>query len=112
MNEEGRAVVVFAHGVGYALSYDGCEAVKDCISEAGGGFDSFDLDVIGADYEAPDGFNICIASLRLIDDGPGDWPGSREVCLQLFDIRPATADEWAAYRRGEWPWTEQAWERQ
>ena len=40
----------------------------------------------------------------LTDDGPGDWPGSREVRLGFASMRPATKEEWDAHCGGLWPW--------
>jgi hypothetical protein len=100
-----RVVFVMAHGTGLALC---CEEsiVLDYLSEVGSGatVDGFPLDSHGVDYDTklPDG--VYMGVMSLVDDGPGDYPGSREVCPSLGDARLATADEWRAFIEGEYPW--------
>jgi hypothetical protein len=88
------ALVMMVHQTAHALLVDADEAIEMFIADACGY--AFD-DVI-----ADDGLWVC--SLTLVDDGPGDWPGSRECRLQVTPERLATPDEWAAFRRDEWPW--------
>jgi hypothetical protein len=115
-----KALVLFAHQKGHVIMYgDGClpvlgttrplterekedGAVEDFIHDMVGP-DDFDLEKAGADY-APHADGVYVGTLKLVDDGPGDWPGSREVALQLCDTHLATEEEWRAYRDGEWPW--------
>jgi hypothetical protein len=52
----------------------------------------------------PDG--IYIAELVFVDEGPGDWPGSRETSIGVRNWRLATAAEWEEYVEGNWPWNE------
>lgn len=99
----GRALIVFAFQKGYAIAYQAKVALHEYIMDAGGELDCFDLEKIGADYaKHEDG--LYVAELKLIDDGPGDYPGSREVCVSVVESRLATKEEWEAHRTGEWPW--------
>jgi len=99
-----RVLVVFAYGAGLALACEDGVAL-DFIRETGSGasIDGFVLDTGGVDYE-PQADGVYIGVLSLVDDGPGDWPGSRECAPTLRDVRPATAAEWTAHLSGEWPW--------
>ncbi len=99
-----RVLVVMMHGEGLCLC---CEPglVLDYLHEGGGSAseDGFVLEDHGVDHaELPDG--IYVGELSLIDDGPGDYPGTREVCPALSGVRLATVEEWKAHLRGEWPW--------
>jgi hypothetical protein len=98
----GLALVVIIHGAGLVLCWDGPAYFKEFVSDArGGGNDSFTFDCI--DHEMiEDG--LFIVELVLIDDGPGDWPGSRESCLHARNFRQATPEEWKAHLVGDWPW--------
>ncbi len=49
---------------------------------------------------------IYLARLSLIDEGPGDLPGSRECSVEIVDLRAVTKEEWLAYAGGEYPWEE------
>ena len=104
--EPNRALIVFAHGYGNALYYTSDDEVQQWIQDCGGWSDNFNTLTCSADYACP-GEGVFVAEMRLADDGPGDWPGSRESVLQLFDIRPATEDEWKAWLNGDIPWPAQ-----
>jgi len=110
----GKALVCFYKeaellpaGGGMVLCYDADEHLIAFIQDTGGTRDGgFALDQGGIDYDSalvreP---GIYIGRLRFEDDGPGDYPGTREVVVQLTDIRPATVGEWKAHLDGEWPW--------
>ncbi len=99
-----KALVLFAHGRGFALYYEAnSPGLSELIQDTGGGLEDFDLEGIGAHCETPaDG--LYVYDIHVVDDGPGDWPGSREVAVELRDGRPVTVEEWAAHRRGEYPW--------
>jgi hypothetical protein len=102
---ESRVLVVMAHGNGLCLV---CEPglVLDHLHENGSGAseDGFAFAGHGVDHEPlPDG--VYVGELVFIDDGPGDWPGSREVAVSLRKTRLATVEEWTAHLNGEWPWT-------
>lgn len=100
----GLALVVVVHGETFALCYDGPANIVDHIRECFRGGDIFAFnDCNDWDHEAPsDG--VFVVELRLIDDGPGDAPGSRECALQAKNFRVVTATEWTAHCGGEWPW--------
>jgi hypothetical protein len=99
-----RVLVAFFFGEGLVLC---CEksVVLDFICEGGIGAseDGFTLDGAGVDYKLkPDGLYIGV--LRLVDDGAGDYPGTREYMPSLADTRLATKREWRAHLAGDWPW--------
>jgi len=102
-NQPNRALVVFAHGQGLALCYSGDEHVKQFISDVGGSSDTFDTEKCGVDFEYP-GDGVFIVDMKLVDDGPGDYPGTREVAIQFTNTRKATKDEWSAHCDALWPW--------
>lgn len=102
-NEPARALMVFAHGIGQALVYSGPDPVRQFITDTGGDQDTFDTERCPVDFQDP-GDGLYIVELRIADDGPGDWPGSREGILQLHDPKPATREQWAAHCDGDWPW--------
>lgn len=110
MKEKGRVLVAFAHGEGFVLLFAGDEVLTDFISDAGASPDGFGLSEVGADVKLPtaDGSSIkdgvYLGSMKLEDDGPGDYPGTREVCLTVDDLRPVSKEEWNDYRNGEYPW--------
>jgi len=91
------ALVVAAFGVGHALVVDADDAITEFLACS-------DPSELFGEAVTTDGVWIC--SLGLVDDGPGDWPGSRECRLEILPQRLATADEWDAVRRDEWPWSE------
>ena len=98
-----RALVVFAHGRGLVLCYSGDEHVRQFISDSGGSNDTFDTETCGVDFENP-GDGVFIVDMKLVDDGPGDWPGSREVAIQFSNARKATKEEWSNHCDDLWPW--------
>lgn len=98
-----KALVVFAHGKGYVLAWQGDEAVRQFIDDAIGEPECFDLDRAGVDYADP-GDGLWIGDLSLFDDGPSDWTDWHEWGLMLENLRAATAEEWAAHRDDKWPW--------
>lgn len=102
--ETSRVLVAFAYGKGMVLA---CEpgVVLDYIRENGGDADEdgFSLDYEGVDY-APQEPGVYVGVLKVLPAGPGDWPGTQEYMPGLDDVRPATAEEWEAHLRGEWPW--------
>jgi len=97
-----RALIAVAHGHPLALVWSAEDWISSFINDAGGG-ETFALEDISADYE-DSGDGIFTAAIRVVDDGPGDWPGSRECVVQFTDFTHVTADEWAAHCRGDWPW--------
>lgn len=103
MTTTNRALVVFAHGQGLVLCYSGDEHVKQFISDAGGSSDMFDTETCGVDFEDP-GDGVFIVDMKLVDDGPGDYPGTREVAIQFTNARKATKKEWNMHCDALWPW--------
>jgi hypothetical protein len=103
MPSTSRVLVVSFFGKAFAILVEDSVALE--FIKEGGGFDveGFSLEGASIDYgPLPDGVHIGI--LKLEDDGPGDWPGSREACVALRDVRPATKEEWEAHLAGDWPW--------
>jgi hypothetical protein len=102
---EGKALILFTHGSGFVLAYQATEALHEFILDAGGALDQFDLEGVGADCPQRETANgLYIGELKLADDGPGDWPGSRKACVKVVSLRLATKEEWESHRDGEWPW--------
>ena len=97
-----KALVLFAHGKGFALAWQGDEHVDMFVHDMGGSSEGFDCDQV--DFRDPgDGLFVC--DLKIVKDGNADyWTGEQDYMLALADLRPATAEEWAAHRRAEWPW--------
>lgn len=109
-----NVLVVFQYGKGFVICKGGAtegdeeaDAVDRFIDDAGGSGTSgdFSLEAAGVDHaDLADG--VWMGQLRLVDDGPGDYPGTREYALQLHDERRCTPEEWAAFLAGDWPWNE------
>lgn len=107
-------LVVFQYGKGAVICKGACaegddeaEAVERFIDDAGGSGTSgdFSLEAAGVDHaDLTDG--VWMGRLRLVDDGPGDEPGTRECALELYDERPCTLEEWTAFLDGDFPWPE------
>ena len=100
---QNKAIVAFTHGRGYVLCFDVDETVEEASGiDHGESFALENIDV-SVDYDAKND-GICIVDVSVEDDGPGDWPGSRECCICLKNARPVTKEEWAAFLDGEFPW--------
>jgi hypothetical protein len=110
----GKALVAFFHerellptGGGYVLCYDADADLVRFISDGGGTEDGgFAIYAGGIDYDsavvrAP---GVYVGRLKFEDAGEGDYPGTREALVMLYDIRPATPAEWKSHLDGEWPW--------
>jgi len=104
----GKALVVFAFRKGLVLVYNATDVMTQFLQDSGAGSDGFDVDDAGIDYDMTaitvDG--VYVAEFRFEDDGPGDSPGTREVCAQFTSLRLATEEEWKEHRAGNWPWEE------
>ena len=104
----GKALVVFAFGKGLAVAYEATDDMTQFLQDSGAGSDGFDVDYVAIDYNAAeiavDG--VYIAELRFGDGGPGDYPGTREACVQFIGLRCATEEEWKEHCAGNWPWKE------
>lgn len=101
----GKAIVLFAHGRGYAICAQlvGGDDVTAFASDYGVNEDGFDFEACGIDHaKHTDG--IWVGDLSVVDDGEGDWPGSRECAVQFSNAHPATAEEWRDHCEGLWPW--------
>ena len=100
-----RVLFVIAHGMALALACEDGEMLK-YLQENGNGAssDGFSFDDESVDYDTTLAQGVYIGTLKLVDEGPGDWPGTREYAPQLSESRLATEDEWRAHLRGEWPW--------
>jgi hypothetical protein len=91
-----KALVVFAHGRGHVLVFQGPHNMAD--------FDP-QTEVYSGRSEGQS-YGVFLVELVLEDDGPGDWPGTREVVLSERNRRLVTDAEWEAHVDGEWPWKE------
>jgi len=107
----GKALVVVAHGKPWVLAWQAGEALYEVMSGQGAGKDGFAPEDEGFDMgPAPSGDGVYVCVLGWVDDGPGDWPGSREVLPSIKEWRLATAEEWAHHLKNEWPWqAEEGW---
>lgn len=108
VKSSGRALVVVAHTMGFVVSWQAGQYVRDYLHEGGADDVGFPIDRCGVSG-APIDDGIYIGDLVFVDDGPGDWPGSREVAMELQNVRKATKEEWAAHCDGEWPWDPSPW---
>jgi len=99
----GRALVVSYLGRAFAVAWDADEHLTRFIEDWGGSLDGIDFETTATDH-APLSDGVWIGELRAIDDGPGDWSGSREYRLQFHNERGATPEQWTAHCHGEWPW--------
>jgi len=99
-----RALVLVAHGRALGLEWTCPRAMQEFLENSGACVKSpyLEFDSIDHDEKMPDGLYLC--DLRFQDAGPSDWPGTREVEVQAFDWRPATADEWKSFCAGEPVW--------
>lgn len=101
-----HAIVVVHGGVARAVCCDLSEAMLEYL-----GTTVDDENQAFSPHEAPIDWNVpgdgvWTMRARMVDDGPGDWPGSREVIVQLYGARPTTKEEWLAFcERKEPPWT-------
>jgi|GEM_PF-2503990 len=107
----GKALVVVAHGKPYVLAWQAGKHLAEVMAGHGADKDGFDPEKNGYDMgPAPNGDGVYVCDLGWVDDGPGDWPGSREVLPSIKTWRPVTAEEWGYQRNGEWPWyPEEGW---
>ncbi len=98
-----KALVIVCHGAAYVVLHDLSTEIEELLIADGGKTDGFALGDTSIDHaEMPPG--VWTVSVRVIDDGPGDWPGSRESAIQFYDERLATAEEWQGFCAGELPW--------
>lgn len=99
-----RALVVQYMGRPLAVLYSANSWMCELITGLGADSDSFDVEEMNLESDLPDEDGVYVVDLVGVDDGPGDWPGSRETTVALRHPRAATKEEWAAHCRGEWPW--------
>lgn len=91
-----KALVFVHNGRGWVFEWDSEDpSVLQYLDDAGGSHDGFSTSKVGVDHALENG--LWSVTMRLIDNGEGDWPGSREVILQFTDEKPATDKEWDDY---------------
>ena len=101
-----KCVVVYAHGVPQLLGGEVDYDLSQLLSDFGVSLDG-STTLEGVDYpKRPDG--VYIAKIKAVDDGPGDWPGSREVALTLSDVEAITKEQWVAWCSGDYPWPKES----
>jgi hypothetical protein len=101
----GKALVVVAYGKAWVAAWQAGEHLYEVVTGQGGSKDGFAPEDEGFDMgPAPDGDGVYVCDLGWVDDGPGDWPGSREVLPSIATWRRATFEEWARHLKNEWPW--------
>jgi hypothetical protein len=106
----GKALVVVAHGKPWVLVWQAGEALYETMSAQGAVKDGFAPEDEGFDMGTSPGDGVYVCDLGWVDDGPGDWPGSREVLPSIKMWRLATPEEWAHHLKNEWPWeSEEGW---
>ena len=100
--EANKALVVFVHKIGVVLYYE----AELCIREEIGVTNEqpFGLDSAPIDFETPKENGVYIMDLGLQDDGPGDWPGSREYILTLTNPVKITEEQWKKFSEDEILW--------
>ncbi len=99
----GKALVVVAHGKTWVLAWQAGEYLYEIMTGQGTAKEGFAPEHEGFDMAIPgDGVYIC--DLGWVDDGAGDWQGSREVLPSIAAWRLATPEEWASHLKNEWPW--------
>jgi hypothetical protein len=107
----GRAMLVAAHGHALVLCYAAPYWLEQLVVDSGGrssaSIEPFELDEAFDHGDVPNG--VSIAEITMVDDGPGDWPGSRETIASFKVLRPATAEEWRSHLTDEWPWETPEW---
>lgn len=99
-----RALVVQYGGHPFAVVYSANSWMRELLTGLGAGMETFDVAQMNLESELPPADGVYVCELKEVDDGPGDYPGTRETTVSLRRVRPATAEEWAAHCRGEWPW--------
>lgn len=90
--------VIFAtaHGATWPLEWFCNEGTREHIEGLG------ELDALNEATEGREfGDGVFVAFLKFVDDGPGDWPGTREWSLQATKVRPISEKEWRAFRADE-----------
>lgn len=100
-----KALVVCALGAAWVLTYEADDSIDVFIRDCGGNDDGFDLLAASVDFKYP-GDGLFVGDISIEDDGPGDWPGTREYTLALSAFRPATEAEFEAFRRSEYIWSD------
>lgn len=99
--------MVFAYGEPAVLSYGGPPWLLAFLSE-----DGWPHPVECEPHRcrnldhAPHPDDVYMAELVLVDDGPGDVPGTREHLASIRNLRRVTREEWEAFLLDEWPWNE------
>ena len=100
----GKALVIVAHGKVLVLAWQAGESLYEVMTGQGGSKDGFAPEDEGFDMAAPGDDGVYVCDLGWVDDGPGDWPGSREVLPSIKTWRLATEKEWSRHLKNEWPW--------
>jgi hypothetical protein len=99
----GKALVVVVHGEPFVIAWQAGMYLSEMMSGQGASGETFAPGECGFDMEVPpDGVYLC--DLGWVDDGPGDWPGSREVVCSIKEWQPATKEQWQHHLKNEWPW--------
>lgn len=93
-----QALIVVAHSKVLVLEVD----VETGIGEWIDGMGEADAFAEVAEWDMLPGVWVC--SVDLVDDGPGDWPGSRECRLDISKVRLPTPEEWSSHLAGEYIW--------
>lgn len=103
-HDEGDALVLHFHGQSMLVCYCGPVRVHDVLDSAGRGSANVSFEDAGMEARGLEEDGAYVGKLSVKDDGPGDWPGTRECVLVFHDARRVTAEEWRRHLDGEWPW--------
>ncbi len=99
-----RALVIVYEGATLGAAYSADNSMRELMIGCGAMSDCFDLQAMNIESDVPKEDGVYVSDIVAVDDGPGDWPGSRETIPALKGTRKATKEEWLAHCRGEWPW--------
>ena len=98
-NTVGKALVLFAFNKGCALTWQAPMIMAEVIVGKGGETETFDLETIGATVVVDPGVcqgypsGLFMTKLKF-----------KRGEIIVFDLKPATVEEWEAYRDHRWPW--------
>lgn len=97
-----KALIAVAHDAPCLLALQVTRAWEEALNE---NFSIREMsDLLDASVEAvpDDDTGMFVFDVGFIDDGPGDWPGSRETTPSFTNPRRVTAQEWSDFLAGDW----------
>lgn len=97
-------IFVLMHGQAYGLYRDLEESLEEFFADTVTSSDENCFDLKSIDLDEIRGAGVYVATAEMYDDGPGDYPGTREAAVRLVEQREITDAEWKAFREGDHPW--------